>query len=255
MINVTFTYFSRRYTYHREPNTIIKELCLQFCGENNIDFNSVYFVLNALALDDIAFNKALSEVTNTLNGNNLALLVYDYDHSEDDRLNNLYNKVYIIFSFDSNKTKIEFSRADKMRTICRYFSYKIKKDFNSLIFKYKNNIIDFDKQIRQIATQNDLENRKIYINVEDINEQKVGQNNKKIIIIIVSIISAKIIIFLIILFTIILKDEKEEKEEKEIIKCEEGFDTFNNKCIIYSFFATYKVENSIEKNSYLIQIK
>ena len=252
MINVTFTYISGRYKYQKESNTIIKEICLQFCDENNIDFNSVYFVINALTLDDITFNKTISEVTNTLNRNNLAFLVYDYDHSEEDRLTIRNNKVYVIFNFDSKTRKIEFSKTDKMLTICRYFSYKINRDFNSLIFKYRNTIIDFDKKFSQIATQDDMEERKICIYVEDKNNinrnQSFCENNKKSIIITVIIISVIIIIFLIILFTVILKDEKEETEKKgETIKCEEGFDLYNNACIIYAFFVTYKVDNDNEK--------
>jgi len=162
-MEVKFVYENQiNQTFKCNPQMTMKEICLEFCSRNEINFNSVKFILNEKSLDNSDFEKPINTFEEKIN-----IIVNDYPISGEREIFNLNQKDSIYFQFESNSTKIQFSIKDKMSTICRFFAYKIGLEFDSLNFKYNNKILDFNKNFSEIATQIDLNKREMIINVEN----------------------------------------------------------------------------------------
>ena len=135
-------------------------------------------------------------------------------------------------------------------------------------FTYNKKTLNFSKTFEEIADENDQNNGKININVEEkINNESFFQKNKKIILI--SLIAGIIIIVaLIVILVVVLKKKKKKEEEKKIyytnycnenclscginsnvqecLICKDGFDLYNGECIQYAFSAIYNITSSYD---------
>jgi len=126
VIEVKFEYEKQiKQTFKCNPQMKIKEICLEFCAKNEINFNSVKFMLNEKNLDNSYFEKPINKFKDEINNGYLIIIVNDCPISGEREFMNLNQKVSIYFQFESNSTKIQFSVKDKMSIICRFFAYKI----------------------------------------------------------------------------------------------------------------------------------
>ena len=181
IIEVKFEYENQiNQTFKCNSQMKIREICLEFCAKNEINFNSVKFMLNEKTLENSDFEKPINEFEDEINNGYLNIIVNDCPISEEREFLNLDQKISVFFQFESNSTKIQFSVKDKMSTICRFFAYKIGLEFESLEFRYNNKIINFNKNFSEIATQIDLNKREMIINVENKNNIiNIGKNKNK----------------------------------------------------------------------------
>ena len=100
----------------------------------------------------------------------------------------------VIFSLDNINLIIECSKNDKMQDICQKFSKKINKPFNSLLFIYERNQVNFEQTFQEQIKYNDSTNNEIRIFVYKNEDKKLLENikSKYILEIIFSYIDEKI---------------------------------------------------------------
>lgn len=63
-----------------KPIETIKQVCLEFCSRNGINFDSIDFLINAILLGDKDFNKPIKQFV--LSGNEIGILVKSKDINE-----------------------------------------------------------------------------------------------------------------------------------------------------------------------------
>ena len=119
-IKVIFTYETTiTSTFICKPNTILKEIFIQFCAENGINLETSFFILSGSRLCKSDFKKKIGDFNKSINGGILNIIGYEVALSEEGNKNS-NKKVNIIFKYNSNTYNIEFSIKDKMSTICKY---------------------------------------------------------------------------------------------------------------------------------------
>lgn len=101
----------------------LKDICLKFCADNNIDFNSIGFIFGGRSWIISSENKKLRDLQKDFPDNNLVIIIVDKTPENPQK-----TIIFIIFHFDSNSYKIQFSIKEKMSNIFNYFSYKINKN-------------------------------------------------------------------------------------------------------------------------------
>ena len=160
-------------------------------------------MLNRKKIKQSDYNKNLNQLVPNVKEGNLDIYVYNKDNPSENSKQNFS----VIFWFKSKATPIECSLETKMLDICKSFSDKIGKEFETLNFKYGNENLNFTKTFKEIMDQNKVEIKEIDIIVEE----KKKSNNKmnKALIIVFSIIILILVIVIIILSILILK--KKEK--------------------------------------------
>ena len=125
-IEVKFVYENQiNQTFKCNSQMKIREICLEFCAKNEINFNSVKFKLNEKYLENSDFERPINTFEDEISNGYLIIIVNDCPISGEREFMNLNQKVSIYFQFESNSTKMQFSVKDKMSIICRFFAYKI----------------------------------------------------------------------------------------------------------------------------------
>ena len=176
-IRVHFKYESYpNITLKFNSNKKINEVCRQFAKEKNINFNTVFFILNGTKLENGDFDQPLYNFVPGINKDSLHILVYDYQKSEVFNLNENFNAV---FYFKSSSIKIQCFLRSKILDASKAFTSKICKDINSLNFKYNGQKINLYKTFNEIVNQYDKNRRQIDIIVEENYISKISNNTIK----------------------------------------------------------------------------
>ena len=93
------------------------------------------------------------------------------------------SELIVIFTLDGVNVKIKCINKEKMKDIYKNYSAKINKNFNSLLFLYEGNKVNFELNFKEQANIIDINNNemKILVNENKINKYIRSKFEKKII--------------------------------------------------------------------------
>ena len=69
----------------------------------------------------------------------------------------------VVFTYMGEDMEIQCMKEQKMKDICKKYSYKIEKHINTLIFMYNGNIINLELSFEEQANSMDRNNRRMHI--------------------------------------------------------------------------------------------
>ena len=259
LIKICITYESQiNETINVERNKKLRDVLFEFFCRTRINFRYYNILINGDGINDNDFKRPISSFVNHLNGDLVNILIYELDPSNSSNFSS-NNKVKVIFHFRKDIVTFDFHDRDNTRFICKIFTLHKNIQNDSLIFKYKDDELDFSKNLYDTIGREYINNNEMNIYVEEkgfCNQLFNGdfcKNNKQSLIITSFIILAILIIFIALIPTVFLRKE-DKKSEKETGKEDNGeyseickYELFKGECITFAFSVTYKVDYEDEK--------
>ncbi len=89
------------------------------------------------------------------------------------------SKANVLFTLNGINLTIKCTQEDKMKVICKNYSAEINKNFESLIFLYEGNKVNFELSFKEQANYIDRNNHQMKILVSECDE-KNNLNSEKL---------------------------------------------------------------------------
>ena len=276
-IEIKFIYNGEEMIIKSKSNEKIKQVLIAICSKIGKDLNKLIFLVNGDIISESIYEEQITKLKQ--DEGLIALLINDNENINEER------KINVCFWLDVEPHKIESSERNKMNDVVESFGQKYQIDINQYDFFYRNENLNLDRTIIEIASINDRNRGQMDIMVRRNQMQQISESTeiseisptnqipqisqisfcqkyKRLIIcfgIITGILIIALIIFLIFYFKSKSDKKKDYVEENTdrcltymnsdstiCIKCKDDFEMLKGKCISYAFYAKYEFLYNIE---------
>ena len=269
-IEIKFIYNGVETIIKCKSNEKIKQVLIAICSKIGKDLNKLLFLVNGDIINESIYEEPITKLKQ--DEGLIALLINDNEDINEER------KISVCFWLDNVPLLIGSSERDNMNDIVNSFGQTYQIDINQYDFFYRNQNLNLDRTIIEIASINDRNRGQMDVMVRrnqtpqisefteisqisptsqrhQISQISFCKKYKRLIIFggfIIGILIIALIIFLILYFKSKSnknKDDEEENTERCLtymnsdstvcMKCKDDFEMFKGKCIPYAFYGKY----------------
>lgn len=107
-ITINYTYQSSiKGSFKCKSNETIRSICEEISRQINVEFNSIYFLLEGRKILKMDYKKSISKYVTNLNKGSLEILVYEHEDSQVVELTQ-NNDIHICFAYKSDFVEIRY---------------------------------------------------------------------------------------------------------------------------------------------------